>query len=159
MLETHRLVALGWTGIVTTVVAITVQGIALQKASATDASLIFSTEPIWGSLFARWLLNESLTKTTYIGGAFILAACVLGSLTDSSDLSPTERRRQRFQSKSSDISDTDSLLPTTSTVISSHGKSMTEISVASWTDVQQFPTTMAGNNHSTSKMDAFERGV
>eukprot|EP00525_Craspedostauros_australis_P001348 CAMPEP_0198130140 /NCGR_PEP_ID=MMETSP1442-20131203/53256_1 /TAXON_ID= /ORGANISM="Craspedostauros australis, Strain CCMP3328" /LENGTH=216 /DNA_ID=CAMNT_0043790687 /DNA_START=13 /DNA_END=663 /DNA_ORIENTATION=+ len=82
MWEMHRIIALLWTGVVTTVVAIIMQGIALQKASATDAALIFSTEPVWGSLFAGWLLNEELSSTTYIGGAFILIACVLGSLGD-----------------------------------------------------------------------------
>lgn len=117
MLERHHVVALVWTGIVTTVVAIVLQGLALQTASATDASLIFSTEPVWGSLFAAWLLNERLTATTYIGGAFILAACVLGSLADAeSEGSTLDSAKQRsIKKKSSSISlAEDSLLPLTS---------------------------------------------
>eukprot|EP00548_Thalassiothrix_antarctica_P008240 CAMPEP_0194154582 /NCGR_PEP_ID=MMETSP0152-20130528/61252_1 /TAXON_ID=1049557 /ORGANISM="Thalassiothrix antarctica, Strain L6-D1" /LENGTH=272 /DNA_ID=CAMNT_0038860789 /DNA_START=615 /DNA_END=1430 /DNA_ORIENTATION=- len=90
-LEPHRFIALCWTGIFTTVLNIILQGIALQKASATDASLIFSTEPLMGSLFAGWLLNEQLTTATYIGGAFILAACILGSFSSSSESNSTNK--------------------------------------------------------------------
>ena len=153
MMETHRLIALGWTGIVTTVLAIILQGIALQKASATDASLIFSTEPVWGSLFAGWLLNESLSRTTYIGGSLILAACVLGSFADnganeSRSQLPTERRRQRYKSKLSNLS-TDSLLPTL------HDETLTDSSVPSLTDIQQFPTNVSRPGANKAKMSAF----
>jgi drug/metabolite transporter (DMT)-like permease len=119
MMESHYLIALGWTGIVTSVGVCVLQGIALQKASATDAALIFSSEPVWGSLFAGWLLNEQLTTTTYIGGFFILLACVLGSLGgshDSKPTNPTKQRRSVMKSKQSDVSlssnGNDSLLPT-----------------------------------------------
>ena len=127
MMETHHLIALGWTGIITSVVAIVLQGIALQKASATDAALIFSSEPVWGSLFAGWLLKERLNTTTYIGGFFILLACVLGSLTTSTAATTTTntntKKLYRKKSHNSDISpagsqssmddDSLSLLPTT----------------------------------------------
>lgn len=117
MMESHYIVALCWTGIVTTVGACVLQGIALQKASATDAALIFSSEPVWGSLFAGWLLKEKLNTTTYVGGFFILLACVLGSLGGGGhDSTPTTLSRQnRLKSKQSDISLSsadDSLLPT-----------------------------------------------
>lgn len=156
MLETHRIVALGWTGMVTSVLAIVLQGIALQKASATDASLIFSSEPVFGSLFAGWLLNEKLTKSTYIGGAFILAACVLGSLTTGGDekTTSTENRRKRFKSKSSDVSDDSSfdtsLLPT----VSNH-KPGEELSIESMHDVQKFPTSVGGHDLHHRKAGAF----
>ena len=122
LLETHYLLALLWTGIVTTVGACVLQGIALQKASATDAALIFSSEPIWGSLFAGWLLRERTTTTTYIGGFFIIVACLLGSLAgghESSSPPPTDGAKRRIaarlKSKQSDISNSSedsSLLPT-----------------------------------------------
>lgn len=118
MMESHYLFALGWTGIVTTVGVCVLQGIALQKASATDAALIFSSEPIWGSIFARWLLKEQLSTMTYIGGFFILLACVLGSLCGSQDSTPTnpaKQRMNRLKAKQSDVSvssGNDSLLPT-----------------------------------------------
>ena len=82
MIEPHRIAAIGWTGIVTTVVAIFIEGIALQKASATDASLAFSTEPIWASLFGFILLHETLGINSYVGGALILMACLVGAISD-----------------------------------------------------------------------------
>jgi drug/metabolite transporter (DMT)-like permease len=82
MIEPHRIAAIGWTGVVTTVVAIFIEGIALQTASATDASLAFSTEPVWASLFGFILLHETLGINSYVGGALILSACLIGAISD-----------------------------------------------------------------------------
>jgi len=71
-----------WTGIVTTIVAIYFQCFALQKASATEAALTFASEPVWATLFSAWLLHEQLTSNSYLGGAVILGACLLSSLSD-----------------------------------------------------------------------------
>ena len=62
--------------------AIYLEGIALQTATATDAALTFSSEPVWASLFGVWLLSEKLDANAYAGGAIILLACVLGALSD-----------------------------------------------------------------------------
>jgi drug/metabolite transporter (DMT)-like permease len=82
LIEPHRIGTIAWTGIVTTVIAIYLEGIALQKASATDAALIFSSEPVWASMFAMMLLHEKLGLNSYIGGAVILFACVTGAMSD-----------------------------------------------------------------------------
>lgn len=82
MLEPHRLGAIAWTGIVTTVLAIYLEGFALQAVSATEAALTFSSEPVWASLFSAWLLHERLNINAYVGGAIILGACVLSALSD-----------------------------------------------------------------------------
>lgn len=82
LIEPHRIGTIAWTGIVTTVFAIYLEGIALQKASATDAALTFSSEPVWASMFAAILLHETLNLNAYIGGAVILMACVTGALSD-----------------------------------------------------------------------------
>ena len=82
MIEPHHLAAIGWTGIVTTVFAIFLEGIALQTATATDASITFSTEPVWASLFGFFLLREQLNMNSYIGGAIILTACLVAALSD-----------------------------------------------------------------------------
>jgi drug/metabolite transporter (DMT)-like permease len=76
------MVAILWTGIMTTVVAIYFEGLALQVASASEAALTFASEPVWASLFGAWLLHEQLGPTSYIGGSIILAACILGALGD-----------------------------------------------------------------------------
>lgn len=82
MVEPHRIAAIAWTGIVTTVFAIFLEGIALQKATATDAAIIFSSEPVWASAFGFALLHEQLGQSTYVGGAIIMMACLLGALSD-----------------------------------------------------------------------------
>lgn len=82
MAEPHRIAAIVWTGIVTTVVAIYIEGVALQKATATDASLAFSTEPVWASMFGFLLLHETLGSESYVGGAVILLACLIGAASD-----------------------------------------------------------------------------
>ena len=81
-MDPHRLAAIAWTGIVTTVLAIYFQGVALQTASASDAALTFASEPVWASLFGVWLLHEHLNTNAYIGGSIILLACVLGVASD-----------------------------------------------------------------------------
>uniref|UniRef100_A0A7S2LFK2 EamA domain-containing protein n=1 Tax=Leptocylindrus danicus TaxID=163516 RepID=A0A7S2LFK2_9STRA len=88
MLDYHRLGAIAWTGIATTVFAIFLEGIALQTATATDASITFASEPVWAALFAAWLLNEKFGTDSYVGGSIILAACLLGAL---SDLKPVDK--------------------------------------------------------------------
>lgn len=82
MMDPHRLAAIGWTGIVTTVGAIYLEGLALETASATDAALTFASEPVWASLFGAWLLHEKLNLNAYLGGGVILAACLMSALAD-----------------------------------------------------------------------------
>lgn len=85
LLEPHRMATIAWTGVVTTVGAIFLEGIALQRATATDAAISFASEPVWASLFGLWLLHEHLSTTTYVGGAIIMAACLVGALTDDNE--------------------------------------------------------------------------
>jgi len=82
MIEIHHIGAIAWTGIMTTVVAIYLECVALQVASATEASLLFSSEPVWASLFGLWLLHEQLGINAYVGGAIILCACILSATSD-----------------------------------------------------------------------------
>mmetsp|Transcript_9585 Transcript_9585/g.15932 ORF Transcript_9585/g.15932 Transcript_9585/m.15932 type:complete len:507 (-) Transcript_9585:31-1551(-) len=82
MVEPHRIGAILWTGIMTTVVAIYCEGLALETASATEAALTFSSEPVWASLFGAWLLREQLNLESYVGGAIILSACLLSAVSD-----------------------------------------------------------------------------
>lgn len=82
LIEPHRIATLLWTGIVTTVFAIYLEGTALQKASATDASIAFSSEPVWASMFGYLLLGERLGTNAYVGGTIIMMACLLGALSD-----------------------------------------------------------------------------
>lgn len=82
MMEPHHLTALVWTGVITTLGVIYFEGYALQTASATDAALLFATEPVWAAIFGKLLLHEQVHSSTFIGGALILIACVLPSLIE-----------------------------------------------------------------------------
>jgi len=90
MLEPHRIGAIAWTGIMTTVVAIYFEGVALQVASATEAALTFASEPVWASVFGAWLLKEKLNINSYVGGAIILTACLLSAVADLPSSDDTE---------------------------------------------------------------------
>jgi len=92
MIEPHRMGAIAWTGIVTTVFAIFLEGIALQTASATDAAITFATEPVWASLFGFLLLKEKLGMNSYVGGSIILGACLVGALSDVVGTSDEDRK-------------------------------------------------------------------
>jgi len=85
MIEPHRLGAIAWTGIMTTGVAIYLEGFALQVLTATDAALTFASEPVWATLFGAWLLHESMNTNSYVGGALILGACILSATSDTNE--------------------------------------------------------------------------
>ena len=80
----------------TTVVAIYFEGVALQVASATDASLLFASEPVWASFFGAWLLHEKLGLNSYIGGTAILSACLLGALSDLNSDNDNSNKKEQY---------------------------------------------------------------
>ena len=90
LIEWHRIATILWTGIVTTVFAIYLEGIALQKATATDASIAFSSEPVWASMFGYLLLSENLGLNAYVGGTVIMTGCLIGALSDVPAQEPEE---------------------------------------------------------------------
>jgi len=69
------LAALAWTGIITTALTIYMETVALKTISAAEATLIFSTEPIWGSAFATAIVGEHLGIEAGLGAAMILGGC------------------------------------------------------------------------------------
>lgn len=76
----HILGALLWTGIVTTALTIFMETTALRSISAAEATLIFSTEPIWGSAFAALVVGERLGIEAGLGAAMILGGCLVSGL-------------------------------------------------------------------------------
>lgn len=69
-----------WTGIVTTGLTVYMETVALQTLSAAETTLIFSTEPLWGSLAAAVLLGESFGPKGMLGGGLIVTACLVSNL-------------------------------------------------------------------------------
>ena len=69
-----------WTGLVTTLLTIYLETIAMGYVSAAEMTLIMSTEPIWGTIFAFILLGETVGWVSGIGAILIILACCWGSI-------------------------------------------------------------------------------
>ena len=74
-----------YTGLVTTALALWVESIAFSRVSATTASLILTTEPLFAAAFGAFALGETFGGSDYVGAACIVGACVLATLMDSED--------------------------------------------------------------------------
>jgi len=64
-------------GVVTTAAAVYFESIVFKEISATTAALILTTEPLMAALIAVPLLGEVLGAKEMLGGALIVAGCVL----------------------------------------------------------------------------------
>lgn len=71
-----------YTGLVTTALALWIESIAFSRVSATTASLILTTEPLFAAGFGAIALGETFGGSDYVGAACIVGACVLATLMD-----------------------------------------------------------------------------
>ena len=78
----HELLILLILGVVCTALAHTLFIASMRKITAQSASLLASLEPVWGILFGILLLRDIPTFITLIGGAIILCATMLPTLTN-----------------------------------------------------------------------------
>jgi drug/metabolite transporter (DMT)-like permease len=76
----HVAAALLWTGVVTTALTVAMETLALRRLSAAESTVIFSTEPLWGTAFAAALLGEQAGWNTGAGAVLILCACLWSTL-------------------------------------------------------------------------------
>jgi len=76
----HVIAALLWTGIVTTALTSYTENAAMKKLSATESTVIYSTEPLWGAAFASVALGEQLGWNHMLGALFIISACMWSSV-------------------------------------------------------------------------------
>ncbi len=74
------LFSLFWTGCITTALTIYMETLALESLSAAETTLIFSTEPLWGTAFAVALMGEQMGMNSVVGAGLILMACVYSNL-------------------------------------------------------------------------------
>lgn len=72
--------AILWTGIVTTALTSYGENIAMKQLSAAESTVIYSTEPLWGTAFAAVALGEHIGANTLVGAALILTACLWSSM-------------------------------------------------------------------------------
>jgi len=80
LMDPNILGALLWTGCITTALTIYMETIAMKTLSAAETTLIFSTEPIWASLFAAVMMGERFGLSAATGAALIIGGCVFSNL-------------------------------------------------------------------------------
>eukprot|EP00578_Thalassiosira_sp_NH16_P008748 CAMPEP_0181129326 /NCGR_PEP_ID=MMETSP1071-20121207/29261_1 /TAXON_ID=35127 /ORGANISM="Thalassiosira sp., Strain NH16" /LENGTH=523 /DNA_ID=CAMNT_0023215303 /DNA_START=328 /DNA_END=1899 /DNA_ORIENTATION=- len=73
-------IAAAWTGIVTTAINRVGETTGLGKVSSSEASVLLATEPLWAAVFAGLFLGESMGPQAILGGALIVAACLMTSV-------------------------------------------------------------------------------
>jgi len=66
-----------WISLVTTVLTVFLETFSMKYLKATEVSLIFTTEPLFGAAFAAYLLGEKLDSHIWMGGAIIIFSCIL----------------------------------------------------------------------------------
>jgi drug/metabolite transporter (DMT)-like permease len=72
--------AIAWTGIVTTALTAYGENYSMKSLSASESTIIYSTEPLWGTAFAAVALGETVGINTAVGAALIMCACVWSTL-------------------------------------------------------------------------------
>jgi drug/metabolite transporter (DMT)-like permease len=76
--------AVAFSGVIATSLTIWLQSIVFSRLPAMEASIILTSEPLWATLFAVLLVGERVGMLEGVGGALIIAACVVNVLPDSS---------------------------------------------------------------------------
>lgn len=75
----HVIAGLVWTGVVTTALTTYGENFALKSLSSAETTVIFSTEPLWGTAVAALTLGEHLGPNTFAGAFLIILACMWSS--------------------------------------------------------------------------------
>ena len=86
--QTPVLAAILWNGMISTAFTIWAQTVAQRNISSTTANIVYSSQPIWASLFSVFLLKEEFTDNLLLGSS-VLAAAILLIVTERI---PEERR-------------------------------------------------------------------
>lgn len=87
LFETPRIVislpmlaSLGFVSVLCTTLGFAVQTTWQPRTTATAASVIYTAEPVFATLFAGLLLNERMPANGYLGGGFILGGMLIAEL-------------------------------------------------------------------------------
>lgn len=67
-------------GVLATALAFFVQGWAQQYSNPNHTALIFSLEPVFATVFAFWILDQTLSAKQCLGGILILAGVLLSEI-------------------------------------------------------------------------------
>jgi drug/metabolite transporter (DMT)-like permease len=80
LLSPEVVAAVVFSGIIATSLTIWLQSIVFSRLPAMEASIILTSEPLWATLFAVLLVGEHVGILEGVGGALIIAACVVNVL-------------------------------------------------------------------------------
>jgi drug/metabolite transporter (DMT)-like permease len=75
------LLAILWTGCVTTALTIFIETQALKVLSAAETTMLYSFEPLFGAAFASFVLGETFGVGGYTGAALVLAGCLFSNMS------------------------------------------------------------------------------
>jgi len=78
-----------WVGLVTTAGVLYAETVAMKEIDGTEAGIIFTTEPVWATLFSSMVLGESFGTSEGIGAVLIIISCLLTQV----NLESTEQRK------------------------------------------------------------------
>jgi drug/metabolite transporter (DMT)-like permease len=67
-------------GVIATGLCNYLQTIGQRSVSAEKASIIFSLDPVYSAVFARYFLDERLGTQGYVGAAVILIGVIISTL-------------------------------------------------------------------------------
>lgn len=90
----HAAAILLWTGVVTTAFTTWGQSFGQAVVSASTASVVYTLQPVWSSVFASWLLGESFGPQACVGAVLILGALVLVVSLQGPEPPDSELRRE-----------------------------------------------------------------
>lgn len=74
--QPELLAAILWCGLVTTAGCAFAEATAFAHVSSSEATVIYSSEPLWGIAFAWVALGETMGPAAAFGGACIVLACI-----------------------------------------------------------------------------------
>ena len=74
--QQELLLTILWCGVATTAASAYAEATALGELSSSEATVIYSTEPLWGVAFACAMLGETMGPSTALGGACVILACL-----------------------------------------------------------------------------------
>jgi drug/metabolite transporter (DMT)-like permease len=77
----HDWLMIGYLALMSGVVGVGLQTWAQARLTATHASVIMSSEPLWAAVMAVLIAGEAVTARLLVGGALLLAANVLTALS------------------------------------------------------------------------------
>ncbi len=67
-------------GLFATAIALLIQNKAQERTTPTKAAIIFSLEPVFGSIFSYMILGELISSRAYLGGGLIVLGMVLAQI-------------------------------------------------------------------------------